>query len=131
MTYGEALRKLLRERDMNQAELARAIGKSNSYVSQLLSGKVKEPSVSVAFDIADALGVRVQDFLNLIHSKEKDGVVKRDPISSTLPVDDLAPDENRLLLCYRSSNVQGRAAIMAVAESSAGDGVEGAERRAV
>lgn len=68
MTYGAALRKLLKECPLNQADLARAIGKSNSYVSQLMSGKVKEPSISVAFDIADAMGLKVQDFLDLMHS---------------------------------------------------------------
>ena len=67
MTYGEALRYLMRESGIEQAELARRIDKSRSYVSQLMSGKVKEPTLSVAFAIADALGVRVQTFLDLMH----------------------------------------------------------------
>lgn len=70
MTYGEALRYLMRESGIEQAELARRIDKSRSYVSQLMSGKVKEPTLSVAYAIADALGVRVQDFLNLMHGGE-------------------------------------------------------------
>lgn len=70
MTYGEALRRILRESHMSQAELARAIGKSNSYVSQLCKGKVKEPSISLAFAIADALGTNVQTFLDLMHSTD-------------------------------------------------------------
>lgn len=72
MTYGEALRHILRNSHLSQADLARAIGKSNSYVSQLLSGKVKEPSISLAFHIADALGTTVQAFLDLMHSDEGD-----------------------------------------------------------
>jgi transcriptional regulator with XRE-family HTH domain len=68
MTYGEALRRILRDSHLSQADLARAIGKSNSYVSQLCSGKVREPSVSLAFAIADALGTDVQTFLDLMHS---------------------------------------------------------------
>ena len=68
MTYGEALRRILRDSRLSQADLARAIGKSNSYISQLCKGKVKEPSVSLAFAIADALGTDVQTFLDLMHS---------------------------------------------------------------
>lgn len=67
MTYNEALRHLMHERGVKQVELARAIGRSRSYVSQLMSGEVKEPSLSTAYAIADALGVKVQDFLDLMH----------------------------------------------------------------
>ena len=67
MTYNEALRHLMRERGVKQVELARAIGRSRSYVSQLMSGEVKEPLLSTAYAIADALGVKVQDFLDLMH----------------------------------------------------------------
>ena len=68
MTYGEALRRIRRDSRLSQAALARAIGKSNSYVSQLCKGKVKEPSVSLAFAIADAPGTDVQTFFDLMHS---------------------------------------------------------------
>ena len=70
MTYGEALRHLMRECGVEQAELARRIGRSRSYVSQLMSGKVKEPTLSAAYAIADALGVKVQTFLDLMHDCE-------------------------------------------------------------
>ena len=70
MTYNEALRHLMHEKGVEQVDLARAIGRSRSYVSQLMSGKVKEPKLSAAFAIADALGVTVQDFLDLMHSDE-------------------------------------------------------------
>ena len=68
MTYGSALRMILRQSGMTQAELARAIGRSTSYVSQLMTGKVREPSISTAFEIADALHTTVQAFLDLMHS---------------------------------------------------------------
>lgn len=67
MTYNEALRHLMHEKGVKQVELARRIGQSRSYVSQLMSGKVKEPTLSLAYAIADALEVTVQDFLNLMH----------------------------------------------------------------
>ena len=69
MNYNEALRYLMRERGIEQVDLARAIGRSRSYVSQLMSGKVKEPSLSTAYAIADAMGLKVQDFLDLMHSQ--------------------------------------------------------------
>jgi transcriptional regulator with XRE-family HTH domain len=66
MEYRKALATILREQGVSQADLARRIGKSRSYVSQLMSGRVNEPSLSIAFKIADALGVTVQDFIDLM-----------------------------------------------------------------
>ena len=66
MLYREALTVLMKQRNMSPADLARAIGKSRSYVSQLQSGKVREPGLSLAFSIADALGVRLEDFRTLM-----------------------------------------------------------------
>lgn len=78
MTYNEALRHLMHEKGVEQVDLARAIGRSRSYVSQLMSGKVKEPTLSAAFAIADALGVTVQDFLDLMHGDEQAGQQSQD-----------------------------------------------------
>ena len=55
MEYGKALRSILRELDVSQAELARRMNTSTAYVSQLCSGKIKEPSLSKAYEIADVL----------------------------------------------------------------------------
>lgn len=66
MEYRKALATILREQGISQADLARRIDKSRSYVSQLMSGRVNEPSLSIAFKIADALGVTVQDFIDLM-----------------------------------------------------------------
>ncbi len=66
MTYAKALRKLLKERGMTQYALAKATGKSRSYISELCSGKIAEPTLSVAFSIADALGVPLQSFYDLM-----------------------------------------------------------------
>ena len=62
------MRSYLKIRDMTQADLARRIGKSTGYVSQLCSGKILEPTLSIAFDIADALGVSVQDMWTMMKS---------------------------------------------------------------
>jgi len=66
MEYGKALRLILKETDTKQAELARRMGTSTAYVSQLCSGKIKEPSLSHAYEIADALGVPIDRFVELM-----------------------------------------------------------------
>ena len=70
MTYGAALRRLLKERDMSMAELSRRSGVSRQYLSMLSSGKFSEPSLTKAYQIADGLGVTVQTFLDLMHGEE-------------------------------------------------------------
>lgn len=69
MEYGKALRTILRELDVTQADLARRMGTSTAYVSQLCSGKIKEPTLSKAYDIADALGVSIDRFIDLMREQ--------------------------------------------------------------
>lgn len=69
MEYGKALRRILRELDISQAELARRMNTSTAYVSQLCSGKIKEPSLSKAYEIADVLGVSVDRFVELMRAE--------------------------------------------------------------
>lgn len=59
MEYGKALRRILHETGVSQADLARRMQTSTAYISQLCSGKIKEPTLSKAYEIADALGVSV------------------------------------------------------------------------
>jgi transcriptional regulator with XRE-family HTH domain len=68
MEYGKALRIIIDEQGIKQADLARRMGTSTSYVSQLCSGKIKEPTLSKAFEIADALGVSVDHFVEVMRS---------------------------------------------------------------
>lgn len=69
MEYGKALRRILRELDVKQVDLARRMGTSTAYISQLCSGKIKEPSLSRAYEIADALGVSVDRFVELMRTE--------------------------------------------------------------
>ena len=69
MEYGKALRHILREVDMTQADLARRIGVSTAYVSQLCSGKIKEPTLTRAYEIADAIGVSADYFVRLMREQ--------------------------------------------------------------
>lgn len=69
MEYGKALRTILRDLDVKQADLARRMGTSTAYVSQLCSGKIKEPTLTKAYEIADALGVSVNLFVELMREE--------------------------------------------------------------
>ncbi|MDU4970278.1 MAG: helix-turn-helix transcriptional regulator [Atopobium minutum] len=67
MTYAQALRTLLAKSGLSQADLAKGINRSRSYISQLLNGKVKDPSINTAYAISKVLGVQLQDFIDLMH----------------------------------------------------------------
>lgn len=66
MTFAQALRHLLKERGMKQADFARRGNFSTAYVSMLLSGKVVDPKFGKSCEIADALGVSLEDFRSLM-----------------------------------------------------------------
>ncbi len=59
MTFASRLKLMMVERQMNQTDLANAIGKGKSSVSQYLSGK-NIPKEDVQKQIADALNVPVE-----------------------------------------------------------------------
>lgn len=58
----ENIQKALDERGMTQADLARRTGLSTAVVSQIVSGKTKDPRLSNVIAIANALGVSL-DYL--------------------------------------------------------------------
>ena len=66
MSFGQAFRRLFEKSGMTQAEYARKSGFSTAYVSMLLSGEIKAPKFTRACEIADALGVSLQDFYDLM-----------------------------------------------------------------
>ena len=49
--------------DMSQAELARRAQLTEAYVSQLLAGKRKNPSLAVLRRLAKALGVNIEELV--------------------------------------------------------------------
>ena len=55
MEYSKALRIILKETGISQAELTRrlGLGSKTAYVSQLCNGKIKEPTLSKALEIAN------------------------------------------------------------------------------
>ena len=68
MTYTQAIRHLFKKSGMSQADFARRGNFSTAYVSMLLKGKMEEPKFGCACEIADALGVSLEDFRTLMRN---------------------------------------------------------------
>lgn len=70
MSFTEAFKQLLSEAKMSQADFARLSGFGTSYVSQLCSGKVSDPSISKAGVIAGVFGISIQELYELSFKEE-------------------------------------------------------------
>ncbi|MES5161063.1 helix-turn-helix transcriptional regulator [Fannyhessea vaginae] len=71
MLYQDAIKDALKRKNMSASELAQKIGTSRGYVSQMLSGKVKDPSFKRTLAICRVLGLSIQSLAELIED-EKD-----------------------------------------------------------
>jgi transcriptional regulator with XRE-family HTH domain len=60
LTSVDILRAFMKERDFNQARLARYAGCSRQFIWQLLQGEKKSMTPKIAMNIAEALGVPLQ-----------------------------------------------------------------------
>lgn len=67
--FGAVIYELLGERGMTQAELARDSGLSTGYIAQLVTGLIKNPTLTKAFAIADALGVSLQEIRDRMENR--------------------------------------------------------------
>lgn len=66
MEYADVLLHYLNKCGVSQAELARRLGSSRSSVGELIRGRSKTPSIYKAKAIADALGVPLQEMLDML-----------------------------------------------------------------
>ena len=66
MTYGEVLSYYLEKMGIKPAELARRVGISRGQVSDLMSGRTQDPTLSRAKAIADAIGVTLQEMADMM-----------------------------------------------------------------
>lgn len=57
----DEIEKYLKEKNMNQNQLANKIGIPNTRISEIKTGKNKNPSFKLICKIADALEVKVDD----------------------------------------------------------------------
>lgn len=70
MTYGEVLDYLISESGLSRAEVARRAGIGRSQITDLIKGRTSEPTISKAKAIADALGVSVQFFIDMMDGED-------------------------------------------------------------
>lgn len=70
MLYQDVIKDALKSKNMNAGELAQKIGTSRGYVSQMLSGKVKDPSFKRTLAICRVLGLSVESLAELIEEGE-------------------------------------------------------------
>lgn len=68
MQLSRALNDYLEELGMKQADVCRASGMSDAHVSQIFSGKIKDPKASVIYKIAHAMGISVDALLDRAES---------------------------------------------------------------
>lgn len=70
MQLNQALREIADVKGIRQADICRETGLSDAHVSQLFSGKIRDPKASVIYKIARAMGVTVDELLELADSYE-------------------------------------------------------------
>lgn len=68
MQLARALNEVATSKGMRQADICRKTGLSDARVSQIFSGKIKDPKASIVYKIAHALGVSVDEVLELADS---------------------------------------------------------------
>src|SRR5688572_15196456 len=72
MTFGERLRQLRRERQMNQRTLAASVGIDFTYLSKLENGRMAPPAAETIVKLAQALGANPDELLLLAHKVPED-----------------------------------------------------------
>lgn len=69
MTYGEVVAYYLDALGMSQSELARRIGTGRQTVNSIIKNKGLRPTLDTAVAIANALGVPLQDMVDMMRGK--------------------------------------------------------------
>lgn len=72
MQLSRALNDYLDELGMKQADVCRASGMSDAHVSQIFSGKIKDPNASVVYKIARAMDISVDALLSRANSYDEE-----------------------------------------------------------
>lgn len=72
MLYQDVIKDALKRKNMNASELAQKIGTSRGYISQMLSGKVKDPSLSRSLEICRILNISIDELVEKIKQGDSD-----------------------------------------------------------
>ena len=70
MRYGEVVQQLLEEQGISQRELGRRSGVSPQHINRLISGSLKQPTLSIAFKIADGFGMTLDEMRTRMEEDE-------------------------------------------------------------
>jgi transcriptional regulator with XRE-family HTH domain len=65
MDIAKAVRDAAKTKGLSQADICRATGMSDSYMSQLFNGRIPDPKASSVYKIAHALNMTVDELLEL------------------------------------------------------------------
>ena len=110
MGFGQRLNAILLERGMTPAQLSKMLGWNTGVVSQYMNSPTREPKLSNALKIADALGISL-DYL-----AGREGYDEHGRIGSSTA---LSPDECGLILDYRRMELEERETIAKTAHTFA------------
>lgn len=73
MEYGRVVIHYLGKTGISQSELARRMGTGRQTVNSIIKGGRRGPTLETAIAIADALGVSLQDMVDMMKSDEEEG----------------------------------------------------------
>lgn len=68
--FGKVLRRLRRDRDLSQENLANAVGMERSYISKLEKGDF-QPKLKTILALSDELGIRTGELLDRVEELMK------------------------------------------------------------
>lgn len=109
--FAERLNAILDKRQMKQVDLCRLSGLSSAQVTYLVNGRTKDPSLTTATKIANALDVSL-DYL-----AGRDGYAPK-PFPAADPCGEaLSADEETLVSTFRSVTVHGKKAMLTNAKA--------------
>jgi transcriptional regulator with XRE-family HTH domain len=69
--FGKVLRRLRRDRDLSQENLANAVGMERSYISKLEKGDF-QPKLKTILALSDELGIRASELVDRVEDLMKE-----------------------------------------------------------
>ncbi|MGH7802204.1 MAG: helix-turn-helix domain-containing protein [Thermodesulfobacteriota bacterium] len=107
MRFGNYLKNKRRQKNTTQEDLARALGVSSVFVHQLETGKVDAPSLERCNQIADILGVTIDELWNVAKKERLRRFMEREGITED-DFEVLTEGERTLIKLYRSLDEDSR-----------------------
>lgn len=68
MQLSRALKETAASKGIKQADICRSTGLSDAHISQIFSGKIRDPKASVIYKIAHAMDITVDELIELADS---------------------------------------------------------------